>query len=79
MCIVQVREEPYSTGGEEYLTFSHCTLNNGGAMDAKSGVFSASVPGQSGDKKDHESWQRSFAKFEVSQSQRDTLLLTWCL
>ena len=43
---MQVREEPYSTGGEEYLTFSHCTLNNGGAMDAKSGVFSASVPGQ---------------------------------
>ena len=40
-----VREEPYCTGGEEYLTFSHCNVNKCGDMDPKSGVFTASVPG----------------------------------
>ena len=42
-----VREEPYSTGGEEYLTFSHCNVNKSGDMDPKSGVFTASVAGKS--------------------------------
>ena len=41
-----VREEPYCTGGEEYLTFSHCALNTGECMDPKSGVFTASVGGK---------------------------------
>ena len=41
-----VREEPYSTGGEEYLTFSHCNVNKCGDMDPKSGVFTASVAGK---------------------------------
>ena len=41
-----VREEPYCTGGEEYLTFSHCPVNRGGDMDPKSGIFTASVPGR---------------------------------
>ena len=40
-----VREEPYSTGGEEYLTFHRCTATMGGGMDPKSGVFTAVVPG----------------------------------
>jgi len=40
-----VREEPYCTGGEEYLTFHHCSSNMGGGMDPKSGVYTASVPG----------------------------------
>ena len=40
-----VREEPYCTGGEEYLTFSHCTVNKCENMDPKSGVFTASVAG----------------------------------
>merc|ERR1712106_941949 len=42
---VAVREEPYSTGGEEYLTFSHCMLNAGGNMDPKSGIFTATIAG----------------------------------
>ena len=41
-----VREEPYCTGGEEYLTFSHCPVNKCGDMDPKSGIFTASVPGR---------------------------------
>lgn len=41
-----VREEPYSTGGEEYLTFSHCPVNKCGDMDPKSGIFTASVAGR---------------------------------
>jgi len=40
-----VREEPYLTGGEEYLTFSHCTVNGGGAMNPTSGIFSAPYTG----------------------------------
>jgi hypothetical protein len=32
-------------GGEEYLTFSSCTLNSGAAMDPKSGIFTAPVTG----------------------------------
>merc|ERR1719391_582608 len=40
-----VREEPYCTGGEEYLTFHHCSASMGGGMDPKSGVFTAIVPG----------------------------------
>ena len=35
------RNEPYLEGGEEYLTFSDCSVNVGNAMDAKSGVFTA--------------------------------------
>ena len=42
---VAVREEPYATGGEEYLTFTHCTLNVGGNMDPKSGIFTATIAG----------------------------------
>ena len=41
-----VREDPYCTGGEEYLTFSHCNVNKCGDMDPKSGVFTASVAGK---------------------------------
>ena len=46
MLCYKVREEPYCTGGEEYLTFSHCTVNNGGNMDPKSGVFTATIGGE---------------------------------
>ena len=42
---VAVREEPYATGGEEYLTFTQCTLNVGGNMDPKSGIFTATIAG----------------------------------
>ena len=40
-----VREEAYCTGGEEYLTFTRCTVNNGNNMDPKSGVFTATIAG----------------------------------
>ena len=43
---MQVREEAYTGGGEEYLTFSSCPLNTGGAMDNKSGIFSVPVTGR---------------------------------
>ena len=46
MLCYKVREEPYCTGGEEYLTFSHCTVNNGGNMDPKSGVFTSTIGGE---------------------------------
>ena len=42
---VAIREEPYATGGEEYLTFTQCTLNVGGNMDPKSGIFTATIAG----------------------------------
>ena len=32
-------------GGEEYLTFNQCTVNEGGGMDPKSGIFLAPVAG----------------------------------
>ena len=35
------RNEPYLEGGEEYLTFSECSVNVGNAMDPKSGIFRA--------------------------------------
>ena len=41
-----VRDEPYVTGGEEYLTFSSCTVNSGNAMDPKSGIFIAPATGK---------------------------------
>merc|ERR1719336_1882058 len=41
-----VREEAYTGGGEEYLTFSSCPLNTGGAMDNKSGIFTVPVTGR---------------------------------
>ena len=41
------REEPYVTGGEEYLTFTHCTLNAGEAFFPKSGIFMAPFAGMS--------------------------------
>jgi len=40
-----VREEPYTLGGEEYLTFSTCTVNSGNAMDPASGIFTVPVTG----------------------------------
>ncbi len=40
-----IRSDPYVGGGEEYLTFSSCLHNAGGAMDAKSGVFTAPIAG----------------------------------
>ena len=40
-----VREEPYLNGGEEYLTFSHCTINAGSAMEPSSGIFTAPTTG----------------------------------
>ncbi len=33
-------------GGEEYLTFSSCTVNSGSAMDPKSGIFNVPVTGK---------------------------------
>ena len=45
VCFNAVREEAYVGGGEEYLTFSSCTVNAGKGMDAKSGVFTAPVEG----------------------------------
>jgi hypothetical protein len=42
-----VREEAYLAGGEEYLTFDHCTVNSGGAMEPGSGVFTAPLTGHS--------------------------------
>jgi len=39
------RDTPYTNGGEEYLTFSSCPVNVGGAMDPGSGVFTAPVGG----------------------------------
>ena len=44
--LLQVREEAYTGGGEEYLTFSSCPLNTGGAMDNKSGIFTVPVTGR---------------------------------
>ena len=41
-----VREEAYTGGGEEYLTFTRCTVNNGNNMDPKSGVFTATISGR---------------------------------
>jgi hypothetical protein len=35
------RAEPYTGGGEEFLTFDGCSVNVGNAMDAKSGIFTA--------------------------------------
>ena len=40
-----VREEPYLNGGEEYLTFSHCTINAGSAMEPSAGIFTAPTTG----------------------------------
>ena len=40
-----VRNEPYLDGGEEYLTFGQCTVNEGSGMDPKSGIFTAPIPG----------------------------------
>ena len=40
-----IRQDNYLDGGEEYLTFSMCTVNEGGGMDPKSGIFTAPVPG----------------------------------
>lgn len=40
------RDGSYVGGGEEYLTFSGCTVNAGGAMDHKAGVFTAPVSGK---------------------------------
>jgi hypothetical protein len=40
-----IRNEPYLDGGEEYLTFGQCTVNEGGGMDPKSGMFTAPVSG----------------------------------
>ncbi|XP_023321329.1 uncharacterized protein PFB0145c isoform X2 [Eurytemora carolleeae] len=40
-----VRDVDYILGGEEYLTFSHCTVNSGAAMDPKSGVFTVPYSG----------------------------------
>ena len=39
------REEPYVTGGEEYLTFTDCSVNAGEAFFPKSGIFLAPYPG----------------------------------
>ncbi|XP_023339618.1 uncharacterized protein LOC111709908 [Eurytemora carolleeae] len=39
------RDEPYNSGGEEYLTFGGCSVNSGGNMDPKSGIFSVPVTG----------------------------------
>ena len=35
------RSEPYTGGGEEFLTFNGCSVNVGNAMDPKSGIFTA--------------------------------------
>jgi hypothetical protein len=40
-----VREDPYTSGGEEYLTFSSCSVNSGNAMDPKSGIFTVPLTG----------------------------------
>ena len=32
-------------GGEEYLTFGGCSVNSGGNMDPKSGIFCVPVTG----------------------------------
>merc|ERR1711872_235682 len=40
-----VRDSPYLTGGEEYLTFSSCTVSSGSAMEPSSGIFTAPVTG----------------------------------
>jgi hypothetical protein len=45
VCFNAIREEAYIGGGEEFLTFSSCTVNAGKGMDAKSGVFTAPVEG----------------------------------
>jgi len=39
------RDEPYNLGGEEYLTFSACSVNSGGGLDPKTGIFSVPVTG----------------------------------
>ena len=41
-----VREEAYTGGGEEYLTFSSCPVNSGAAMEPKSGIFTVPVTGR---------------------------------
>jgi len=40
-----VREEAYTRGGEEYLTFSTCPVNSGAAMEPRSGIFTVPVTG----------------------------------
>ena len=40
-----IRENPYVGGGEEFLTFDSCTCNATGAMDPKSGIFTAPLNG----------------------------------
>ena len=40
-----VREEAYVGGGEEYLTFSSCSVNSGNAMNHKSGIFTVPITG----------------------------------
>ena len=40
-----LREEPYVNGGEEYLTFSSCSVNVSNSMEPKTGVFTAPVSG----------------------------------
>jgi len=40
-----IREDAYMTGGEEYLTFSSCTVNAGNHMDAQSGIFITPITG----------------------------------
>jgi len=40
-----IREEPYTLGGEEYLTFASCPVNSGNAMDPTSGIFTVPITG----------------------------------
>ena len=41
-----VREEPYTLGREEYLTFASCPVNAGNAMDPGSGIFTVPITGR---------------------------------
>ncbi|CAB4065285.1 FGFR1 [Lepeophtheirus salmonis] len=45
ICFNASRSIPYTKGGEEYLTFSGCSLNYGNAFDPTSGVFTAPISG----------------------------------
>ena len=41
-----VREEPYTLGREEYLTFASCPVNAGNAMDPRSGIYTVPITGR---------------------------------
>ena len=42
---ISFREDNYVDGGEDYMTFSGCSVNIGQAMNPKSGEFTVPEPG----------------------------------